>query len=191
MSAVYVMWHRQLIRYWRSRGRMLGSLGQPLLFLIALGFGLGPIFQRAGQGNFIDFLVPGVIAMSILFTSMIAGMEVIWDRQFGFLKETLVAPVKRSRIMLGKTLGGATVATAQGVIVFIIALIVGFHPASALGLITALIFMFLIAFLFSAFGVALSSKLEDMQALPIIMNRNAMRNMKIRAVMRPSAEAGW
>ena len=170
MSAVYVMWHRQLIRYWRSRGRMLGSLGQPLLFLIALGFGLGPIFQRAGQGNFIDFLVPGVIAMSILFTSMFAGMEVIWDRQFGFLKETLVAPVKRSRIMLGKTLGGATVATAQGVIVFIIALIVGFHPASALGLITALIFMFLIAFLFSAFGVALSSKLEDMQAFPIIMN---------------------
>ena len=133
MKAIYVMWHRQLIRYWRSRGRMLGSLGQPLLFLIALGFGLGPIFQRAGQGNFIDFLVPGVIAMSILFTSMFAGMEVIWDRQFGFLKETLVAPVKRSRIMLGKTLGGATVATAQGVIVFIIALIVGFHPASALG----------------------------------------------------------
>ena len=170
MSAVYVMWHRQLIRYWRSRGRMLGSLGQPLLFLIALGFGLGPIFQRAGQGNFIDFLVPGVIAMSILFTSMFAGMEVIWDRQFGFLKETLVAPVKRSHIMLGKTLGGATVATAQGIIVFIIALIVGFRPASALGLITALIFMFLIAFLFSAFGVALSSKLEDMQAFPIIMN---------------------
>ncbi len=170
MSAIYIMWLRQLKRYYRSKGRMIGALGQPLLFLIALGFGLSPIFQKAGQGNFIEFLVPGVIAMSILFTAMFAGLEVIWDRQFGFLKETLVAPVSRSSIMIGKTLGGATVAMAQGIIVFLITLLIGFRPVSFQGFLLALVFMFLIAFLFSAFGIAIASKLEDLQAFPLIMN---------------------
>src|SRR3989344_4608432 len=126
MRAIYVMWLRQIKRYWRSRGRMIGSLGQPLLFLIALGFGLGPIFQKAGQGDFIQFLVPGVIAMTILFTAMFAGLEVIWDRQFGFLKETLVAPVSRTQIMIGRTLGGATVAAFQGILVLLIAMAIGY-----------------------------------------------------------------
>lgn len=169
MRAVYIMWIRQLKRYWRSRGRMIGSLGQPLLFLFALGFGLGPIYAQAGAGDFIQFLAPGVIGMTILFSAMFAGIEVIWDRQFGFLKETLVAPVPRLHIMLGKTLGGATVALAQGMIVFIITLLAGFKP-ELLGLPFALVFMFLIAMLFTALGVSIASKMDDMQAFPIIMN---------------------
>src|SRR3990167_426067 len=169
MKTIYIMWLRQIKRYWRSRGRMIGSLGQPVLFLIALGFGLGPIYALAGRGDFIQFLAPGVISMTILFSAMFAGIEVIWDRQFGFLKETLVAPVPRLHIMLGKTFGGATVALAQGFIVFIITLIAGFKP-NLMGLPIALLFMFLIAMLFTALGVSIASKMDDMQAFPIIMN---------------------
>src|SRR5438270_819930 len=128
MSTIYILWLRQLKRYIRSRSRIIGSLGQPALFLVALGFGFGPIFQKAGGGNYINFLAPGVIAQGILFTAIFSGIELIWDRQFGFLKETLVAPVGRFEIMLGRTLGGATIATIQGVIVFILSLLVGFRP---------------------------------------------------------------
>lgn len=169
MKTIYIMWLRQIIRYWRSRGRMISSLGQPLLFLLALGFGLGPIYAKAGGGDYIQFLAPGVIAMTVLFTSMFSGIEVIWDRQFGFLKETLVAPVPRLSIMVGKTLGGATIAIFQGIIVFIITLLAGFRP-NLYYLPLALLFIFLIALLFTALGVAIASKLEDMQAFPIIMN---------------------
>src|SRR5580658_2517471 len=106
MSAIYILWLRQLKRYFRTRARVIASLGQPLMFLLALGFGFGPIFQRAGQGNYIQFLAPGVISMGILFTAVFAsGIELIYDRQFGFLKEILVAPVPRILIIAGRTLG--------------------------------------------------------------------------------------
>ena len=170
MNAIYILWLRQLKRYFRSRARMVGSLGQPILFLVALGFGFGPIYAKAGGGNYIQFLAPGVIAMAILFTAMFTGIEVIWDRQFGFLKETLVAPVPRFSIMLGRTFGGATVATIQGVIVFLLTLIVGFRPSNLWMLPVALGFMFLIAVVFTAFGTAIASRMEDMQAFPLIMN---------------------
>jgi ABC-2 type transport system permease protein len=170
MGALYVMWLRQLKRYWRSKARMIGSLAQPVLFLVALGFGFGPIFQKAGGGNYMDFLAPGIIAMSILFTAMFNGIEVIWDRQFGFLKETLVAPVSRYKIMLGRTLGGATVASLQGIIILLITLAIGFRPTSILAVFISFAFMFLIAMLFTAFGTAIASKLEDMQAFPLIIN---------------------
>src|SRR3974390_2137743 len=125
MKTIYILWLRQLKRYYRSKSRIFGSLGQPLLFLVALGYGLGPVFQKAGQGNYLEFIAPGVIGMSIIFSSIFSGIEVIWDRQFGFLKETLVAPVSRTNIMLGRTLGGATVASLQGLIVFVLAVIAG------------------------------------------------------------------
>ncbi len=170
MGAIYIMWLRQLKRYWRSRARMIGSLGQPLLFLLALGFGFGPIFEKAGGGNYIDFLAPGIIAMSILFTAMFSGIEIIWDRQFGFLKETLVAPVSRSRIMFGRTLGGATVSFLQGIVVLLICMLIGFRVTSWGYLPLALIFMFLISLLFTALGTAVAARMQDMQAFPLIMN---------------------
>ena len=107
--------------------------------------------------------------MSILFTSMFAGIEVIWDRQFGFLKETLVAPISRLKIMFGRTLGGATVATAQGIIVFLMTLVVGFRPVNWLYLPIAVLFMFMISLLFTSLGTAIASKLEDMHAFQLIM----------------------
>jgi ABC-2 type transport system permease protein len=164
------MWLRQLKRTWRSKTRLIASLFQPLLFLVALGFGLGPVFQKAGGGNYIDFLSPGIIAMTILFSSMFSGMEVLWDKEFGFLKETLVAPVSRWKIMLGRTLGGATVSSLQGVLVFFLAIIIGFKPSSIYLVIISFFFMFLIALLFTSFGTAIASKLNDMQSFPIIIN---------------------
>ncbi|HJU20852.1 MAG TPA: ABC transporter permease [Stellaceae bacterium] len=170
MRAASILWLRQLKRYSRSRARMIGSLGQPLLFLTALGFGFGPTFARAGAGNYLEFLAPGVIVMGILFTAVFSGIEVIWDRQFGFLRETLVAPVSRLEIVLGRTLGAATVALIQGVAVFAICLMVGFRVSSPLLLPLAFLFMFLIAVAFTAIGTAIGSVLHDMQGFPLIMN---------------------
>jgi len=170
MGAIYALCLRQLKRYIRSKSRIIGSLGQPLLFLVALGFGFGPIFAKAGGGNYFQFLAPGIIAMSILFMAVFSGMEIIWDRQFGFLKETLVAPISRFEIMIGRTLGGATVAALQGVIVFLLAMVIGFKPANSVLILPALIFMFLIALLFTALGTAIASLIEDMHGFQLISN---------------------
>jgi ABC-2 type transport system permease protein len=167
---VYIMWLRQIKKYWRSKARIVGSLGQPILFLVALGFGFGSIYSQAeGGGSFVNFLAPGIIAMSILFTAMFSGIEVIWDRQFGFLKETLVAPVSRIKIMVGRTLGGSTTAFFQGIIVLLITVAIGFRP-SLLYLPLAVLFMGLIAVLFTSLGTAIASKMKDMQAYPLIIN---------------------
>lgn len=170
MNTIYILWLRQLKRHFRSRSRIVGSIGQPLLFLLALGFGFGPIYQKAGGGDYIQFLAPGIIAMGVLFTAVFSGMEIIWDRQSGFLKETLVAPVSRFEIMLGRTLGGATVAAFQGVIVFLISLAAGFRPQSVILLPIGFACVFLIALLFTALGSAIASTLQDMQGFQLIMN---------------------
>jgi ABC-2 type transport system permease protein len=169
MTTIYVLWLRQLKRYVRSRARIVASLGQPLLFLLGLGFGFGPVFQKAGQGNYIQFLAPGVIGMTILFTSIFSGIELIFDRQFGFLKEMLVAPVPRVMIMIGRTLGGATVSIIQGLIVVVICLIAGFRPALS-ALPAAFLFMVLIAIMFTALGTAIASVLSDFQGFQLVMN---------------------
>jgi len=170
MIAIYTLWLRQIKRYLRSKSRIIGSLGQPILFLVALGFGLGPVFQKAGQGNYIEFLSPGIISMSILFLAMFSGIEVIWDRQFGFLKETMLAPVPRWQIMLGRTLGGATVAIMQGIIVLVISFFVGFRVSNWSLFPLAFVFMIMIALLFTALGTAIASVLEDMHGFQLIMN---------------------
>ena len=170
MNVVYILWLRQLKRSFRSKARIVASLGQPLLFLLAFGSGFGSLFRRAGEGNYIQFLAPGVISMSILFTSIFAGIEVIWDRQFGFLKETLVAPVPRLLIMLGRTMGGATVAVAQGFLVFGLCLLVGFRPVTLARVPLAVVYMLLTAILFTAVGTALGSVMPDFQAFQLVMN---------------------
>ncbi len=170
MGTIYVLWLRQLKRYVRSKARIIGTVGQPLLFLIALGFGLGPVFQQAGQGNYIQFLVPGVVAMGILFTGVFSGIEIIWDKQFGFIKETLVAPVSRTRIMIGRTLGGATVALLQGFIILGVSFLLGFKITNAATLPIAFIYMALIALTFTALGIAISSTMNDFQGFQLIMN---------------------
>lgn len=189
MQKLYILWLRQIKKYLRSRSRIIGSLGQPLLFLFALGYGLSSVFQQAGQGNYLNFLTPGVIGMGIIFTAIFSGMEVIWDRQFGFLKETLVAPISRFHIMFGRTLGGATVATIQGTIVMMIALVFGFHPFSLFGVIQAIGIMFLIALLFTALGTMIAARLEDMQGFHLIMNFLVMPLFFLSGALFPLQDA--
>jgi ABC-2 type transport system permease protein len=170
MSAIYILWLRELRRYTRSRAQIVASLGQPFLYLVALGFGLGPVFEKAGQGSYVQFVAPGVIAMTILFSSVFSGIGLLWDRQFGFLKETLVAPVPRIQVMLGRTLGAATVAVLQGLLVAIVCFIAGFRVADLRTVPIALVFMLLIACLFAALGTAIGSMLQNMQGFQLIMN---------------------
>lgn len=191
MGAVYILWLRQVKRYLRSRSRIVASLGQPLLFLVALGLGFGPIFQAAGQGSYIQFLAPGVMAMAVLFTALFSGIELIWDRQFGFLKETLVAPVPRSHIMIGRTLGGATVAVFQGLIVAVLCLAIGFRPSGLGGLPLAGLFMLLIAVMFTALGTAIASRLSDFQGFQLIMNFLVMPVFFLSGALFPLADLPW
>lgn len=170
MSAIYILWLREVKRYLRSRVQIVASLGQPMLYLLVLGFGLGPVFQRAGSGSYLQFVAPGVIGMTVLFSSVFSGLGLLWDRQFGFLKETLVAPVPRLQIMIGRTLGGATVAVMQGLLVTVICVIAGFRPVNPATVPIALVFMVLIAAVFAALGVAIGSSLQDMQGFQLIMN---------------------
>ncbi|MDD3292529.1 MAG: ABC transporter permease [Candidatus Pacebacteria bacterium] len=170
IKTIYILWLREVKKYFRSKSRIIGSLGQPLLFMIALGFGFGSIYEKAGGGNYLEFLVPGIIAMSILFTAVFSGIEIIWDRKFGFLKETLVAPVSRFEIMIGRSLGGATVAVFQGILVLIISFFIGFRIENYSMILLAIVFMFMIALLFTALGTAIASSMEDMQGFQLIMN---------------------
>jgi ABC-2 type transport system permease protein len=170
MGAIYILWLRELKRYVRSRVQIVVSLGQPCLYLLALGFGMGPVFQKAGQGSYLQFMAPGVIGMTVLFSSVFSGIAMLWDRQFGFLKETLVAPVSRMKIMIGRTLGGATVAVLQGTLILVICLIAGFRPHSWLAIPAAFLFVILIAIVFAALGTAIGSIIKDMQGFQLVMN---------------------
>ena len=170
MGVIYVLWLREVKRYLRSRAQIIASLGQPLLYLLVLGFGLGPVFAQAGRGSYLQFVAPGVVGMGILFTSIFSGIGLLWDRQFGFLKETLVAPVPRLQIMVGRTLGGATIAMVQGLLVLTVCLLAGFRPQSVFGLLLAFVYMTLIAVVFAALGTAIGSGLRDMQGFQFIMN---------------------
>ena len=170
MSVIYALWLREVKRYLRSRPQIIASLGQPLLYLLVLGFGLGPVFQQSGQGSYLQFIAPGVIGMGILFTAIFSGIGLLWDRQFGFLKETLVAPVPRLQIMAGRTLGGATIAMIQGALVLAVCMLAGFRPHGFAAVPLAIGFMALIAVVFAALGTAIGSTLRDMQGFQLIMN---------------------
>ena len=170
MPVVYILWLREVKKYARSRIQIIASLGSPLMYLGVLGFGLGPVFRRAGEGNYLQFMAPGVIGMTVLFTAMFSGIAMLWDRQFGFLKETLVAPVPRLAIMIGRTLGGATVAVLQGTVIFVVTLIAGFWPQSVLAVPLAFLIIALIAVIFSALATAIGSTLKEMQGFQMVMN---------------------
>ena len=190
LQAIYVMWIRQMKKFIRSKSRILVTIVQPLFFLIILGSGFNSI-SMPGLGEnvkFIHFFAPGIIAMSILFSSMFAGISVLWDKQFGFLQEVLVAPVRRISIIIGRTLGGATTALVQGFIIFIIAIGIGTPVSGIFGFILTIIFMILIAFSAVGFGLILASKMQDFQSFPIIMNLIIMPLLFLSSAFFPVAE---
>ncbi len=170
MNVIYILWLRALRHWWRSPAQIIASFGQPVLYLVGLGYGLGPTFEKAGNGSYLQFLAPGVIGVTVLFSGAFSGVGLIWDRQFGFLKETLVAPVPRLWVMIGRTLGGATVAIVQGLLVFILCVIFGFRPTALVGVPMFFVIMALIAVVCCAFGTAIGARVQNMQAFPLIMN---------------------
>jgi ABC-2 type transport system permease protein len=170
MDVIYILWLRQMKRYFRSRSRVLGAIGQPILFLLALGYGIGSVYKKAGQGNYIEFLVPGIIIQTLLFSGVFWGIQILFDKRFGFLKEMLVAPVSRLRILLGNALGGSTIALMQGIMVFVIATILGFRPHDWLLLPVALILMIILSITLTSFGAGIASMVEDFQGFQGINN---------------------
>ena len=171
MNAIIVIWFRNVLKYIRSRSRVIGSLGMPFFFLVVIGFGLNATVQIPGmEGDYVDFIAPGIIAMSVLFSSMFSGIQLVLDKQFGFLKETFVAPVSRLTLMLGQTLGGATIALIQGILILVISILIGVQVSSAGGIFIAFGFMFLIGLAFTALGISFASRMEDTQGFTLIIN---------------------
>lgn len=169
LRAARVVWQREMIRFGQDRTRSLAALVQPLLFLFVLGTGLSSLTAASTGGvNLRTFMFPGVLATSTLFTAMFSAVSVVWDREFGFLREMLVAPVHRGSIMVGKCLGGATVATLQGLLVLILGPLVGvpLAPLMVLGLIAQ---VFLLSFTMTAFGLVIAARIQQMQAIMGIM----------------------
>lgn len=172
LRAVYVLWLREMKRYFRAKSRILGSLAVPFFFLAFLGLGFNRMaVPGVTQGvKYIKYLVPGIIGMSLLFQSIFAGLSVLWDREFGFLKEIMVAPVSRVSIVLGRIAGGMTAALIQGLLVMIVSLFVGFRIKSVPAVLLALVFMVLISASFIGLGLLFASRMRDMQGYSIIMN---------------------
>jgi ABC-2 type transport system permease protein len=170
VRAIKVVWQRELIRFGRSRIRILTSLAQPLIFLFVLGGGLSSIVPAAagGRTDFRTFMFPGVLAMTILFTSIFSAVSIVWDREFGFLREMLVAPVRRGALLFGKCLGGATVATLQGSLMLVLAGLVHV-PYSPLLLIVVLAEMALTAFVLTAFGMLVASRMAQVESFQFVM----------------------
>ena len=174
LRGIYVVWWRDLLRYWRDKWRLAASLAQPLLFLLVFGSGLSSALRGGFGGaaadiDYIQYIFPGVIAMAVLFTSIFSAASIVWDREFGFLRELLVAPIDRSTLAVGKALGGATQATIQGFIMVALAPVVGV-TLTPLVFVTILPLVFVLAFSLSAMGVAIASRMRSMQAFQVVLN---------------------
>jgi ABC-2 type transport system permease protein len=164
LRAIKVVWRRELIRFSRDRLRIVTALVQPFLFLFVLGTGLSRIASAGTHGvNFRTFVYPGVLCMAVMFTAMFSAASIVWDREFGFLREMMVAPVRRSSIVLGKCAGGATVASFEGVIVISIAGLVGV-PYAPLLILEVFALQLLLAFSITAFGVMAAARVSQMQS---------------------------
>jgi ABC-2 type transport system permease protein len=158
LDVIHILWLRQMKRYVRSRSRVLGAVGQPILFLLALGYGLGSVYKRAGQGNYIEFLVPGIIVQTLLFSGVFWGIQILFDKRFGFLKE------------MGNALGGATISLFQAVMIFIISTGLGFRPHNWALVPAAFLIAVVLSVTLTSFGAGIASMVEDFQGFQGINN---------------------
>lgn len=170
MEVLYALWLRQIRRYFRSGSRILGTIGQPLLLMLALGYGIGAIYKKAGEGDYLQFLVPGIITQTVLLSGIFWGVIILMDKRFGFLSELLVAPVSRIKILFGSALGGANISVMQGLIVFFISLIFGFTPYNWALVLPALLLLIIICLTLALFGAAIASMVDDFQGFQGINN---------------------
>ncbi|MGH8876058.1 MAG: ABC transporter permease [Stackebrandtia sp.] len=189
--AAAMVWRREMIRFWHDKTRMFAMLLQPVLFLFVMGSGLASMVDTGGAVDFRTFLFPGVLAMSVLFSATFAGISVVWDREFGFLREMLVAPVSQASIIIGKCLGGAATSTAQGIVLLAMAGLVGvpYHPVLLLQL---LVLLFIAAFLLTAIGVLMSARIKQMQAAMPTIQLVVTPMMFLSGALFPMANLpGW
>jgi ABC-2 type transport system permease protein len=197
LRAIYIIWYRDILRYWRDRWRLVASLAQPLLFLLVFGSGLssalgqGSLFGGSGSFSYIQFMYPGIIGMAILFTAIFGAMSIVWDREFGFLKEVLVAPIDRSAVAIGKALGSTTQAMIQGLILLVLAPFVGVK-LSVLTVLTMIPLAAVLAFGLSSFGVALASSMKSLQGFQVVMNFLMMPMFFLSGALFPlTGLPGW
>lgn len=192
LRAVKVVWQREMIRFGRDRGRLVSGLAQPLLLLFVLGTGLSGLVRSSTGGiDFTTFLFPGIVATSTLFTAIFAGISIVWDREFGFLREMLVAPVPRTAILLGKCFGGATVASLQAVVLLALAGLVGV-PYDLVMMAELVGLLFLTALAITAFGLAISARIKRFQAVMPITQLVLTPMMFLSGSMFPLAGLpGW
>jgi ABC-2 type transport system permease protein len=172
LTGVYTLWLRDIKRYFRDKPRIIGSFAQPILFLFVLGTGIASSFSVFGGGggeDFLNFMFPGIVGMTVLFTSFFSAMSIVWDREFGFLREILVAPVSRTSIVVGKLLGGSTIAMIQGSIILLFAPFLRI-PITFVIFFKELGIMFLVAMTISTMGIILASVIKSMQAFQVITN---------------------
>jgi ABC-2 type transport system permease protein len=185
LRGIKVVWQRELIRFWRDRLRIVTSLLQPLIFLFVLGGGLANVASGGTEGvDLRTFMFPGVLAMAVLFTAMFSAASVVWDREYGFLREMLVAPVRRGSIVLGKCFGGATVASFQGLLVMALAPLVHV-PYSAVMVLEVLALQLLLAFMITAFGVMAAVQISQMQAFMALMQMVVMPLLFLSGALFP------
>ncbi len=169
LRAIKIVWRRELIRYRSDRLRMITTLVQPLLFLFVLGSGLQQLSSASTHGvDLKTFIYPGILCISVMFTAMFSAASIVWDREFGFLREMMVAPIRRSSIVIGKCFGGATVASFQGVIVIGLAGLVSV-PYNPVMIIEIFILQVLLAFSITAFGVMIAVRIKQMQSFMGVM----------------------
>lgn len=168
---IYAMWLRDMIKFWRSKSRMIGALITPLTFMFFLGPGLISGF-RSREGGLIDisFFAPGLISMSILFASLFSGVSIIWERELGILKEILITPASRFNLVLGKAVGGVTIAIIQGILIMIIAALVGVNYGSFIGVLASIGIMFISGIGFIGLGIALASKIDSHEGFQVVMS---------------------
>jgi ABC-2 type transport system permease protein len=173
IDAIYTIWLREMKKFVRSKSRIVGNIAMPFFFLAFIGTGLNSAFTLTGEVagvSYFDFLAPGVIAMTLLFSSMFAGISVLWDRQFGFLKEILVAPIRRVSIVTGKVLAGVTTGIIQALLILGISILMGVRISSIAGVLFSFVFIILISMSFVSLGIALASRIQDHQGFQMIMN---------------------
>ena len=188
-KCIYVLWLRELKKFSRSKSRIIGMITMPLFILLFFGMG----FRRmAVPGlpadiNYVKFLVPGMIGMNMLFTSIIGGISVLWDREFGFLKEIMVAPVSRISIVLGRIAGGMSTAMINGILLLLISLVTGLKITGAVQVLFALLIMLLISASFISVGLIFASRMKDMQGFSIIMNFVTFPLLFLSGAMYPIA----
>lgn len=168
LRTMAMVWQRELIRFGRNRLRIFTSLSQPLLFLFVLGYGMSSLVGATAGFDFKKFLFPGIVAMTVVSTAIFSAISIVWDREFGFLREMLVAPVRRSSLVVGKTLGGATVAALQGTIMLVFAPLIGVRLTVPLVLqVVALELVMSIAI--TAFGVFVASRIARIEGFQVVM----------------------